>query len=246
MKKIAFITGASGGLGRACAVRLQDQGWQLALVSRNIEGLTAFPDALSISADVSQPEGAQQALTTATEKFKAPPTALVQCAGNTLIAPLQRVTPEKYWSCLRANLDTAFFTLQAFVGALAKTRTPGAAVLVSSVVAQMGVTNHAAIAAAKGGIEALVRSVAADYAVHRIRVNAIAPGLMHSPMTEQLVASERGKAQIAAQYPLGRYGALEDGAAAISWLLSEEAAWISGQILPVDGGFSAIRPVVKN
>lgn len=246
MNKLALITGASGGLGRACADQLQAEGWQLTLVSRDTSKLTAFSEALLINADVSQPEAAQQAISTVMERYGSPPNALIQCAGNTLIAPLQRTPAEKYHECLRANLDTAFFTLQAFTGALAKAKAPGAAVLVSSVVAGMGVTNHAAIAAAKGGVEALVRSAAADYAPHRIRINAIAPGLMRSPMTEHMVASERGQAQIAAQYPLGRFGEIQDGAAAICWLLSEQASWITGQILPLDGGFSAIRPMVKN
>jgi NAD(P)-dependent dehydrogenase (short-subunit alcohol dehydrogenase family) len=81
--------------------------------------------------------------------------------------------------------------------------------------------------------------------MHGIRVNAIAPGIMLTPATERFFAGGKAEKQIAAQYPLGRFGSVQDGAAAIHWLLSDAASWITGHILPVDGGFSAIRPMVR-
>ena len=95
-----------------------------------------------------------------------------------------------------ANLDSAFFTLQAFIKALMEDKQPGSVVLVSSVVAEIGVVNHEAIAAAKGGIESLVRSAAATYSPHGIRVNAIAPGLMRSPATERLFISRNAETRL--------------------------------------------------
>jgi NAD(P)-dependent dehydrogenase (short-subunit alcohol dehydrogenase family) len=245
MDKTCLITGASGGVGRALARRLAADGWRLALVSRDAARLDGLPGA-AIVADVSSADGAARAVQAATEALGAPPARLAHCAGNTLIAPIARTREAQYREVMAANLDSAFFTLQAWLAALAAARQPGAAVLFSSVVAGIGVANHAAIAAAKGGVEALVRALAADVSAAGIRVNAIAPGLMRSPMTERLVANESAAKQVAAQYPLGRHGdAATDGAAAAAWLLSDEAGWITGQVLGLDGGFSAVRPFVK-
>jgi len=123
---------------------------------------------------------------------------------------------------------------------------PGQAVLVSSVAAKIGINNHAAIAATKGGIEALVRTVAATYSAQGIRCNAIAPALMKTGATQGLFAGEKAEKMLAAQYPLGRYGEVSEAAGLICWLLSEEAAWITGQTIALDGGFSAVRPLVKH
>ena len=119
-------------------------------------------------------------------------------------------------------------------------------ILFSSVAAGSGVGNHAAIAVAKGAIEALVRSLAADFSSIGLRVNAIAPGLMQTPATERMVSNESAAKQIAAQYPLGRYGQASDAANLAAFLISDQASWISGQIISVDGGFSAVRPYVKS
>lgn len=248
MSKTILITGAAGGLGSALARRLHAQGDRLALAGRDRARLDdlRLDGALTIVADCSTPDGAAQALAQASAHFGAPPEALAHCAGSTLLAPLHRTSAEQYRACLAANLDSAFYTLQAFVQALLAAKRPGAAALVSSVVARSGVANHEAIAAAKGAIEGLVRAAAASYSAQGIRVNAIAPGLMRTPATERLFAGgERAVEQIAAQYPLGRHGRAEDGAAAMAWLLSDEAGWITGQVLPVDGGFTAVRPLVK-
>lgn len=248
MEKHALITGAAGGLGQAAARRLHKAGWRLVLVSRSRErlaDLTESPPALHVTCDVSTVEGAEDALTACFNEFGQPPEALAHCAGTTWLGPLHRTEPEQYRQCITANLDSAFYTLRAFVRRLLDAKAPGSAVLVSSVAARIGVTNHEAIAAAKAGTEGLARSAAATYAARGIRVNAIAPGLMRSPATERLFAPATAEEQISAQYPLGRYGSVDDGAAAIAWLLGDEAKWVTGQTLCVDGGFSSIRPMLR-
>ena len=243
--KTALITGARGGVAHALAAKLRSMDFRLALVSRDISTLSSHADDLLVQADVSSFAGAQLAFKTVVDAFGAPPEALAHCAGSTVIAPLARTKEEQYRACMAANVDSAFFCTQAYLAALSDAKQPGAVVLFSSVVASMGVSNHAAIAAAKGAIEALTRSLAADYAGLGVRVNCVAPGLMRSPMTARMLGSEAAERQIAAQYPLGFFGDARDGAEAAAFLLSEQARWITGQILHLDGGFSAIRPYVK-
>lgn len=244
--KTALITGASGGVARALARRLHGQGWRIVLVSRDVTRFDAENGAFSVQADVSTPGGAEAAFALAQERTGQIPDAVINCAGSTLIAPLGRVTAEAFRSCMAANVDTAFFTVQAYTRALLAAKQPGDIVLFSSVVAGTGVSNHAAIAVAKGAIESLVRSVAADFSQLGIRINAVAPGLMRSPLTEKLLANERSQQNIAAQYPLGRFGDAADGAAVAAWLLGPDARWITGQVIHLDGGFSAVRPLVRS
>ena len=246
MAAITLLTGAGGGLGQALAAELRRDGWTVALVGRNLERLHAAhgPDALCIEADVSTPEGARAALAHCRQQAGLP-TALAHCAGTTLLAPLHRTTPESYRSCLTANLDSAFYMLGAFVDALREAREPGAAVLVSSVVARIGVANHEAIAAAKAGVEGLARSAAATYASSRIRINAVAPGIMDTPAVARIIGSDASRAGAARQYPLPGIGDPADLARLMAWLLSEKAGWITGQVWAMDGGFSSIRPLVK-
>lgn len=244
--KTCLITGASGGVAAALSANLRADGWKLALATRNADKMAPSSSEKIIAADVSSEAGAELALQQAADFFGAIPDAVVNCAGAILIAPIARTTEAQYRTCLSANLDTAFFTSKAYATALQKNKQGGSLVLFSSVAAAMGVSNHAAIAIAKGGIEALVRSLAADFSTIGLRVNAIAPGLMQTPATERMVGNEAAAKQIAAQYPLGRYGQASDAANLAAFLVSDEATWISGQIISVDGGFSAVRPYVKS
>jgi NAD(P)-dependent dehydrogenase (short-subunit alcohol dehydrogenase family) len=146
---------------------------------------------------------------------------------------------------MAANADSAFFMLQAFVAHLRAAQRPGAAVLASSVVAQIGTPNHEAIAMAKGAVESLVRAAAATHAAHGIRVNAVAPGLTETPMTEGITRSPAMREGASKQYPLNGINTADDVARVVAWLLGDESARITGQVWAVDGGFTAIRPLVK-
>jgi len=243
---VALITGAGGGLGRAVSACLADAGWRLALVSRTATRLEGVgpAEALRIEADVSTADGARAAVAQCTSALEAP-SALVNCAGSTLIAPLHRTSEAAYRACLGANMDSAFFSLAAFVEALRSAQRPGAAVLVSSVVGHIGVANHEAISMAKAAVAGLVRGAAATYAPSRIRVNAVSPAFMHTPATASIVASDAAREGVARQYPLGGIGTVDEVAQAIAWLISSSASRITGQVLPVDGGFTAVRPLVR-
>lgn len=243
MTSIALITGASGGIGRALARELHAQGHTVVAVGRDANRLADVDAALHISADTTTPEGALLAITTCQETLGAAPTLLAHCVGSTLIAPLHRTKLEAYREVMRINLDSAVFMLQAWVAALQGG--PGAAVFASSVVARIGVANHEAIAAAKGGVEALVRSSAATYAAQGVRVNAVAPGMTETPMTAQMLKLPAMREGAGKQYPLGGVQTADQVAQTMAWLLGDGAARLTGQVIAVDGGFTTVRPLVK-
>lgn len=242
--KTALILGASSGVAIALSERLLAQGWRLSLAGRDPGKFDAAGNHSHI-ADVATEAGAQSALASASEHFGAPPDAVVNCVGSSLIAPIGRTSEAQYRAVLATNLDSAFFVAKAYAAQALAAKTGGALLLFSSVVAGIGVANHAAIAAAKGGVEALTRALAADLSGHGLRVNCIAPGLMRTPMTARMTANEAAAKQIAAQYPLGRHGEAADAAALAAFLISDDAGWITGQVIALDGGFSAVRPYVK-
>ena len=149
------------------------------------------------------------------------------------------------FDCMSANLFSAFHTLAGFVGALGKAGQPGAAVLVSSAAARIGTPNHEAVAAAKAGVEGLVRGAAATYAGAGIRINAVAPGIMETPASARIIANDSAREAAARQYPLPGIGDPAELAGLMAWLLSPEAGRVTGQVWSMDGGFASIRPLVK-
>lgn len=259
MNRTAMITGAGGGLAQATARLLAEAGWSLALVGRDRKALEAVqadltehaPDPAEsirivlVQADVSTGEGAMHAVQTSRHLLDAPLGGLVACAGSVSLQAAHQTSEAQYRDVMAANLDTAFFSLGAFVDQALADKERASLVLVSSVAARVGVPRHEAIAAAKGGIEALVRSAAATYAPRGLRVNAVAPGLMKTPATEQFFGNPMMEKALADQYPLGRWGDVLDTARAIRWLLGEEASWITGQVVPVDGGFTSARSLPR-
>jgi len=243
MTAIALITGASGGIGRALARQLHAQGCRVVAVGRDASRLADVDAVLRIAADTTTPDGAALALAACQEALGAAPTLLAHCVGSTLIAPLHRTRLEAYRELMRVNLDSAVFMLQAWIAALQGA--PGAAVFASSVVARVGVANHEAIAAAKGGVEALVRSAAATYASQGLRINAVAPGMTETPMTAGMLKLPAMREGAARQYPLGGVQTADQVAEVMAWLLGEGAARLTGQVIAVDGGFTTVRPLVK-
>jgi NAD(P)-dependent dehydrogenase (short-subunit alcohol dehydrogenase family) len=245
---IVLITGASGGLGKTLSKRMERDGCRLALAGRDPDRLrAAFPGTHHplLVGNVSTAEGAEDILVQCTERFGRPPDALAHCVGSVFVAQLHRTTPEQYRACMTANLDSAFFALSAWVRASRAAQRPGAAVFLSSAAARIGTPSHEAVAAAKGGLEGLVRAAAATYASAGLRINAVAPGLMDTPAAAGLIGSPLMREAAARQYPLPGIGDPADVADLVAWLLSPAAARVTGQIWSLDGGFSAIRPLVR-
>jgi NAD(P)-dependent dehydrogenase (short-subunit alcohol dehydrogenase family) len=244
-QRIALVTGARGGIGRELVARLRSGGHRVAAVGRDGKTLADVPADAHIAADTTTAEGAAAALTACHDQFGEAPSLLAHCVGSTLIAPLHRTSAAQVREVLRVNLDSALFVLQAWVDGLRATGQPGAAVLVSSVVARIGVANHEAIAAAKGGVEALARSAAATYAPLGLRINAVAPGMTETPMTAGMLRVDAMREGAGRQYPLGGVQTAAQVAEVMAWLLSDAAARITGQVIAVDGGFASVRPLVK-
>ncbi len=243
--RVAIVTGARGGIGAEVVARLRSAGHRVAAVGRDAVSLAEVAADAHLAFDTTTPEGAAAAIDACRSQLGSAPALLAHCVGSTLIAPLHRTTAAQYREVLRVNLDSAAYMLQAWVEALRGAGSGGAAVLVSSVVARIGVANHEAIAAAKGGVEALARSAAATYASIGLRVNAVAPGMTETPMTASMLRLDAMRDGAGRQYPLGGVQTAAQVADTIAWLLSDGAARITGQVIAVDGGFTTVRPLVK-
>ena len=227
-----LITGAAGGIGQALLKQLA--GNEFTVVGRDPAKLAALGHPAR-AVDLSTEAGATQL-----GEFLAtrpPLDGAAHCVGSLLLKPAHRMAFSEWRALLATNLDSAFLLLQL----LTKAQMQGSVVFVSSVAAGLGLANHEAIAAAKAGLEGLVRSAAATYAATGLRVNAIAPALTETPLTAAMVASDAVRKAVTAMHPLGRLGTADDQAAAIAFLLSPAASWITGQVLGVDGGLGRIR-----
>ena len=164
---------------------------------------------------------------------------LVYCPGSIRLAPFQKLDVEAFREDFELNLVGAVRALHAAMPALKRGSHP-AVVLFSTVAVSVGMPMHASIASAKGAVEGLTRSLAAELAPG-IRVNAIAPSLTDTPLATGLLRSERQRDAAAKRHPLERIGQPADVAAAAGFLLSEQADWVTGQILSVDGGMGTLR-----
>ena len=209
MENVALVTGAAGGLGQSVVARLAEAGWRLVVTSREGQRLTrSYGDShLQVVADCSSVAGSRHIFEVA-KAHQMLPTAFAHCVGNLRLGAMHRMSEADFAACLNANLISAFHTLAAFVGALREAKCPGSAVLVSSAAARIGTPNHEAVAAAKAGVEGLVRSAAATYAGNSIRINAVAPGIMDTSASAAILGTAMGRE--AAEHVLGLTRWIED------------------------------------
>jgi len=237
----AVVTGGSRGIGRAIVTRLAEQGADVCFSFRRDQAaadevaaaITALGrHALPVQADVTDPAAAEALIKAATGEF-GKIDILVNNAGITRDDLIMRMSTEAWREVLETNLFGAFYTLKAVTRPMLKAR-GGRIINITSVSGQAGQTGQANYSAAKAGLIGLTKASARELASRGITVNAVAPGFVLTELTKDLPPELQ--AQITDRTPLGRFGTPEDISAAVCFLASDEAAYITGQVLAVDGG----------
>jgi len=238
--RIAFVTGASRGIGKACAQALSAAGARVVLAARNREKLeevaaeirAAGREAFVVELDLASPDSIKAAFAAAA-KEAGPVTILVNNAGITKDGLALRMKKDDWDVVLNTNLSGSFLAIQQVLHGMMRERW-GRIINISSVVGEMGNVGQANYVASKAGLIGLTKALALEMSSRNITVNAVAPGFIETEMTG--VLSEEIKTALVARIPLKRMGSAQDVAAAVTFLAGEEAGYITGHVLDVNGG----------
>ncbi len=234
---MTLVIGGAGGIGSEVARRLDGT---VVVAGRTREDLDAVADETGAVPRVLDARDLAAVATAVAEVAEEHGglDGVVNCAGSVVIKPAHLTTPDEWDDVVATNLTTAFATVRAAGQVL---RDGGSVVLVSTAAATTGLANHEAIAASKGGIDALVRSAASTYGGRGLRFNAVAPGLVATPQTVRITGNDTQAETSRRMHALGRLGEPGDVASAITFLLDPANDWITGQVLGVDGGLGHVR-----
>lgn len=238
--KVAIVTGASQGIGRETALSLAEAGAKVSAAARNEEKLASLVseiagkggEAFALKMDVADAEQVKAGFKQVLERFGRID-ILVNNAAITRDALSMRMKLDDWDTVMRTNLTGAHLCIQQALPAMMRAKA-GRIINISSVVAEMGNAGQANYVAAKAGLIGLTKAIAMEIASRNITVNAVAPGFVETPMTD--VLPEKVKEDLRTRIPLGRMGSPRDVAAAIVFLASDEAAYITGHVLDVNGG----------
>jgi 3-oxoacyl-[acyl-carrier protein] reductase len=238
--KVALVTGASQGIGRDTALALAEAGAKVAVAARNEEKLTALVaeieaaggEALAVKMDVADGEQVKAGFRQVLEKFGRLD-ILVNNAAITRDGLAMRMKADDWETVLKTNLTGAHLCIQQALATMMRARA-GRIINISSVVAQSGNAGQANYVAAKAGLIGLTKAIAVEIASRNVTVNAVAPGFIETPMTD--VLPDKVKEDLKTRIPLGRMGSAREIASAIVFLASDEAGYITGHVLNVNGG----------
>jgi NAD(P)-dependent dehydrogenase (short-subunit alcohol dehydrogenase family) len=232
-----LIFGGIGGIGGALSDILVAQGHHVFVTTSTPEKIqqTTLTKERVLTVDVRDHQSIRDAVAAAGAQGLH---GMAYCVGTIDIKPLARTTADDLRNSLEINTIGAFIAIQAAAPLLAQQQ--GAVVLFSSVAASRGFSNHSAIGTAKAAVEGLTRSIAAELAP-KVRVNAIAPSLTDTPLAESMTKNPKIAETIGAMHPLPRLGHATEMAKAAAFLLSEDSAWMTGEILHIDGGRSSVE-----
>jgi NAD(P)-dependent dehydrogenase (short-subunit alcohol dehydrogenase family) len=247
--KVALVTGGGTGIGRACALLLAKEGARVAVAGRRREPLdvtvrdiaSAGGEALAVTCDVTNRESVEAAIAKTIERFGRLD-IVVNNAGAVIGATVETTSDEDWNHILQANLTSTFLVSRAVLGPLRESG-GGSIINVGSILGLIARRNRAAYCAAKAGVTGLTKAMALDHAHENIRVNCICPSLIETDLGMQSILKapdpEAERRKRVAEFPLGRMGKPEDVAQMALYLASEEASWITGVALPLDGGLTA-------
>jgi NAD(P)-dependent dehydrogenase (short-subunit alcohol dehydrogenase family) len=240
--KVVWIIGGSGGIGSNLARRMSDNGWKVIISARNIENLNLVSDGKPIDSlivDATNADDVQEKAKQINETYGSLD-AVVNSVGSIFLRPLHATSSEQFMETINQNLVTSFNVIRATAKIMMRGN-GGRIVLFSSSAASLGMPNHAAISAAKAGVEGLARAAASDYAKRGIRVNVISPGLVDTPLSSHLLASEQSRKISEDMHPVGKIGEPDDIASVAEWLITSAPEWMTGDIIPVDGGLTNLK-----
>jgi len=243
--KVAIITGGGTGIGAATARLFAAEGARICVFGRRPDPLQTVVtsiradggEALAVTGSVSDTADGQQLVDETMQTYDRVD-ILVSSAGTATLMKAVDTTDELWNSVIDTNLTGTFRIIRAVLPVMSAQQS-GCIINVSSVLGQSGMKHTAAYSASKAGIDQLTRVLALEYASVGIRVNAVAPGWVDTPMTESVQAHDGMYAMLKDRHPAGRFGTPEEVAHAILYLSSAEAAWVTGTILSVDGGWTA-------
>ncbi|TVP74729.1 MAG: SDR family oxidoreductase [Gemmatimonadales bacterium] len=245
-----LVIGGSGGIGGALVDRLLRGGHHVVATGRDEDRLSELAEAdraggdrlqtrvLANAADFDALDELVSEVASGGKDRGAPLRGLANCAGSILLKPAHLTTADDFRETLEQNLHTAFSAVRA---AGRHMRKGGSVVLFSSGAARMGLQSHEAVAAAKAGVEGLVRAAAATYAARNLRVNGVAPGLVDTPLASRILGTDAGRKASESLHALGRLGEPDDVAGLAAFLLDPKNDWITGQVMGVDGGLGSVR-----